>query len=387
MSAKKVRAMMYDREKFTESHISSVLEEKVKKGEISREKAEVIKQELLEWAEKKERSLAKLREKIYSGSKLNFFVISPLSHFETNRQFNYNSEMINAIMLLLWHRYGYYFNLGGSALLNNETLLHKLPEEWRNPLTYQLDQRSVGSADLVVSILSHPSGGVGQEMERIAQKGVPVIAILQKSRHSKKRFTYKTVDYEGRVENHTLYKGKGGSSTMIIGNPSLHCVVTYPADTIKTRLFQLLDNMGWRLQYAFEGVPLLYPLFKKLGSWLHPKLEKSNPRTIGLHRLDEALQEMGFVPDTQRIERRMEEIRRQPQSELTKTELAELENKKKMLEQLLNFHPIHRNRKRMLYDENFPLQTRTYEDGGAGKKLVVGIYAPLKNGNGRRAFS
>jgi len=373
--------MDYDPEKFSEGYIKEILDEKVKSGEFTREDADLIRKELLDWKEKKERSLCALREKVKTWKKMNFFVISPLSHFESNSKFNYNSEMINAIMLLMWHRYASHFDLGGSALLNNETKLHALPAEWRNPLIYQLDQRSVGACDFILGILSPPSGGLGQELERIAQNGVPVISILQRSGLSKKRFTYKTVDYDGTIHDHVLYKGRGGSSSMIIGNPSLHHTVTYPKDTFKTKVLQAVDNLGWRLQYLAEGTPA-YSIFKKLGNWLHPKLEKGNPRTIGLHNLDAALQEFGFVPETAKIDARISETESGPQNGLTHHEIAELKQKRKMLEQLLNFHPIHRNRKRMVYDEDFPIRTRTYGERGNGSKMVVGIYAIPKSGNG-----
>lgn len=381
-AARKGAKMDYDPEKFSEGYITEILDGKVKSGEFTREDADLIKRELLDWKEKKERSLFSLREKIKTGKRMNFFVISPLSHFESNSKFNYNSEMINAIMLLIWHRYSGHFDLGGSALLNNETKLHTLPEEWRNPLIYQLDQRSVGACDFIVGILSPPSGGLGQELERIAQNGVPVISILQRSGLSKKRFSYRTVDYDGTIHSHVLYKGRGGSSSMIIGNPSLHHTVTYPRDTVRTKVLQAVDNLGWRLQYMADGTPA-YSIFKRLGNWLHPKLEKGNPRSIGLHNLDSALQEFGFVPETVKIDARISEIKSQPQNELTQREIAELRQKRKMLEHLLNFHPIHRNRKRMVYDGDFPIETRTYgERGGNGSKMVMGIYAIPKNGNG-----
>jgi len=377
--------MDYDPSKFTDEFIRKTCDGLVANGSISSELAAVVAEEIAGWRNSKEKSIAATQSKIKHGKDLSFFVISGLTHLETTES-KYNHEMINHIEIMLWNEFG--FHHGSSALLTNENKLGIFPPEWKNPLTYCLDQRSVRNSDLIVGILSYPSQGLGQEAEHAKASGVPVVGILQRTKLSKKRLRYSTFSYEGNIEERILCKGRGGSSPMVIGNPAVHYALTYPRNTAWSDLMQILDNLGWRLQYAFSRGSLPYRLFKKAGKLLHPILEERNPRTIGLRALHASLCDFGFVPESSKVEKRLGELRAVAQEKLSNDEISELKEKEERLGRLLklqNFHPLHRNNARMYYDSRFPLETRIPGGEGNHTKIVMSMFIKPKNGKPRNS--
>lgn len=370
---KRCRQMDYDPAKFTDEFIRGTAGSLMKEGKISEPMQKDILELLPAWRNDKERSVSSIKQKIAEGGPLKFFVISALTHIETKREFDYNNEMINHIMLMMWNEFNYHY--GSSALLTNESQLKHVPKEWVAPLTYMLDQRSVRTADLIIAILSYPSQGLGQEMEHARENGVPIIGILQKTKLSKKRLTYATFSYDGELEERTLFKGRSGSSTMVVGNPSINYLVSYPKNTFWTDFLQGFDNLAWRLQYWRKRGSLPYKFFKKLGKWLHPILEERNPRTIGLRNMHAALVDIGFAAESGKAKARADELG--AKEELGEADARELQEKQKRFERLRklqNFHPIHRNNMRMYYDARFPLETRVPGGEENRTKIVMGVY-------------
>ena len=93
--------MRYDPSKFTDEFIQEQCNALVAEGKLDRETADAVAEELRNWRDTKEKSLANVKMKIGEGKPLIFFVISALTHIETKREFAYNNEMINHIMMSL----------------------------------------------------------------------------------------------------------------------------------------------------------------------------------------------------------------------------------------------------------------------------------------------
>ncbi|MCL6089302.1 MAG: nucleoside 2-deoxyribosyltransferase [Candidatus Marsarchaeota archaeon] len=316
--------------------------------------------------------MAALQDKLAAGGQLNSFLISGITNVPRSL-FPYHMEMIHAVRMMLQYRYNVVFS---SALLDNESKLGAVPPSQRAREVYEVDQQSVEWSDFIIAELSVPSTGTGQELERARQAGKPIIALIQAQTRTASAIKYHMEVYDGTLEERRIFVGKGGLSLMVEGNPAVEAVLTYPNDTLKTRMLQAIDNAVWRLQYATEGMGV-HAAVKRFGSAVHLRLEPKNPRTQALYKLDSALQErLGLVPKTRQLREELERIKADPSlSPSQKKEMADLIEKKiVLLDNLRNFHPLARHLQNRKYELAFPEEARRLAKPDQDKGMKTSYY-------------
>ena len=330
-----------------------------------------------------------MREKMSLGGRLNCFMIGGITNVPKER-FPYHMEMIHAVRMLLQYRYNVNFS---SALLDNESKLDEVPREARTRVCYDSDQASVEWSDFLVAELSVPSTGTGQELERAAARGKPVIALMQADRKTASSITYYMETYEGGLVPMNVYIGKGGLSPMVEGNPTVLYIVTYPHDTSLSKSMQALDNALWGLQYSrlISRFPHLRELLEKAFFPLHSSLERKNPRTMALHELDDAVKKvLELRPQTAELEQIRNAAGADPSIPKQERDslVADAEKKIMMLERLRNFHPRARHEQHDKYRQAFPhAAERSPRADGNGQaapfeRVITGKFGPAKTNGG-----
>jgi hypothetical protein len=113
------------------------------------------------------------------------------------------------------------------ALINSDPQLAAKPAADKARLCYLWDRRMVESADVFVAEATHPSLGLGIEMQIAESNDIPLIMCFEKAEsrrtHSKH---YRNPDRQA----HKLQVGEGFVSLMALGLPNVFSVIPYRAE-------------------------------------------------------------------------------------------------------------------------------------------------------------
>ncbi|MFH0927021.1 MAG: hypothetical protein V1822_00390, partial [Candidatus Micrarchaeota archaeon] len=186
----------------------------------------------------------------FHGRQISSFVIGGITDVPS-KDFAEHIEFINSIVCLLEYRYGVDSR---TALRDAEKDLDLAPEETRASVCYTADQFHVQESGFLVAVLTAASTGTGQELERAAALGTPVIAFVRDSGKSKvgKHKQYFLRSNSGETEERKIHVSGGGLSIMVAGNPAIKEVITYKSDRherpIKYAIFHAMEKAGWRLK-------------------------------------------------------------------------------------------------------------------------------------------
>jgi hypothetical protein len=300
--------------------------------------------------------LALLKEKIESGKQLSCFIMSALTNVP-ERAFDDFIDLLHAIALQLAVVYKVHAH---SPLLDSESSLHNESDSRKPRVCYEKDLEFVEKSDFLIFESTYGSTGGGQEMQHAADHIVPAVLIAQMLNGAKEGISFHSSSYVAERTNgengttltkHSVFKGRGGVSLMLQGNPSVQEIVTYSPDTWATKCLQSTDQGVWGAQYwAKDHIRPIYALTKGAGKNFHAWAESCNPRSILLSTLADTLENvLGLVPRTVELEKQIKEKETQlskgePEEGLAQ-DLKELRKKMDLVKQIRNnFHPAQRNR-------------------------------------------
>ncbi len=296
--------------------------------------------------DKNDAHLARLHEKLAEGKRLQSYVLSALSNVPP-KVFPYYVEFIHAIRMLLQYRYNIQVT---SSLLDNENSLDGLTHKEKAQAVYNNDQASVVWGDINIgegSIIAH---GFGEEAERCRVAGIPLV-VLAAGKGKSKSLAYYIESADGGFKQKEVHIGGGGVSLMVWGNPAVKDVSVYPRDSLKTKLFQLLENAAWKMEYNAIGLKWASKAVQKAGSLIHRATEGKNPKTIALRMLDSSLQKtIGLTPETEKLKAQLKTAEA--------AETAEIWRKIELLDSLLAYHPLKTHHDYKSYKEAFPEQAK-----------------------------
>jgi nucleoside 2-deoxyribosyltransferase len=110
------------------------------------------------------------------------------------------------------------------ALKDSDPQLALKPFAERARLCYLWDTEMVEWADVVLAEASHPSTGLGIELQVACGRGIPVVLLFKlDEQHRATPVQYETAD----DEVHSLQLGEGFVSLMALGLPNVHRVLAY----------------------------------------------------------------------------------------------------------------------------------------------------------------
>jgi hypothetical protein len=110
------------------------------------------------------------------------------------------------------------------ALVDSDPQLASKPYDDRAQLCYLWDRRIVQEAELLIAEASHPSLGLGIELQIAEQAGIPIIIAFQRLAANKSDpALYRNPD----LSEHSLQIGEGYVSLMALGIPSVTRVIGY----------------------------------------------------------------------------------------------------------------------------------------------------------------
>jgi len=113
------------------------------------------------------------------------------------------------------------------ALVNSDPQLAEKPFCERARLCYVWDRDLIEKADVFVAEASHPSTGLGVEMQIAANRDKPIVICFRADAETRAApVEYKNPDHSHR----TLQIGEGYVSLMALGIPSVFRVVRYEHD-------------------------------------------------------------------------------------------------------------------------------------------------------------
>jgi hypothetical protein len=110
------------------------------------------------------------------------------------------------------------------ALVDSDPQLASKPLDDRAQLCYLWDRRLVQEAELIIAEASHPSLGLGIELQIAEQAGIPIIIAFQRLLANRSDpVCYHNPD----LSEHSLQIGEGYVSLMALGIPSVTKVIGY----------------------------------------------------------------------------------------------------------------------------------------------------------------
>lgn len=265
------------------------------------------------------------------------------------REFSEHLELINAVMYLLEFKYGIDSR---TALRDAEKNLDGLSETVRAEICYEIDQLHVSESKFIVAILNAPSTGTGQELERAATLGIPVVALLKMPAKTKrvKNKAYFLKGNDGNIQKRQIHMSDGELSIMVAGNPAITRIISYRGDKIygiTGRIRHSMQKIGWRITEA--GFERIGRFLVKMAGDLHVNCG------FALMELDDEFQNMGLVPKTMDIYARIAEFEKKRENngheKSVENKLLELNAKKDIIEGLLEFDPLRLNHELEKYRE------------------------------------
>lgn len=217
----------------------------------------------------------------------NVFIVGGITHVP-KQDFPTHIGTLRSVFWMLGVRYG--LNVA-TALLDNEFDLYKLPPEERPQVCYRIDQMCVDNASFIIAELSTPSTGTGQELERAAQEGVPVIGMVRGELRAKVTPTvsYCLLRNDGVLEERAIQRGSGGISLMVEGNPSLVDLIVY-ANNGNDGITEALHMLDASIQYTFGLTPINVRLREAL------KMERTSEGVFKIKRMIELAESTLFYP-------------------------------------------------------------------------------------------
>ncbi|MFA5106028.1 MAG: hypothetical protein WC506_03645 [Candidatus Micrarchaeia archaeon] len=329
--------------------------------------------------------LGKIQAKQENGERHSAYILCALTGVPKN-VFPYHMEFINATRMLLQFRYGMHPHF---AALDNEGNLDNIPPKDRPAYVYWRDQNAVISSDLIVADFSILSFGGGEEVERASAAGVPIIGVVAVKKKSKGVLSYYIEGTQGRLSEKNIHIGNGGASMMLHGAPAMKAICSYPAYDFKTMLRQKIEDLGWRLEFNAIRAKAMSILVSGMGRKIRGKFGMDNPRSLALKEIDLMLRErFGLKPETERLDNERRELRDKqlPQAvsdfRESQRKLKEIENKQKLLDDLLDFHPMKNHEDYEKYKLAFPQYAMriTPNDNGPAKheRLITKKFMPPK---------
>lgn len=128
------------------------------------------------------------------------------------------------------------------ALRDSDPQLAQKPIADRARLCYLWDKSMVEWADVIVAEATHPSTGLGIELQIACAKEIPIVLAFQMDeRHKAQPVQYKTPD----EEMHSLQLGDGYVSLMALGLPSLFKVLPYTdSDSVVSEICRVVNTLN-----------------------------------------------------------------------------------------------------------------------------------------------
>ncbi len=274
------------------------------------------------------------------------------------KEFALHIELINHILYLLEFKYGVEAT---TALRDAERNLDGVPKEDRAKLCYEVDQTHVAQSDFIIAILNSPSTGTGQELERAATLGIPVIALVMEPKKHKlpRKKDYVLRHNDSRIEDRKIYVAKAQLSIMVAGNPVIKNIIEYKANDswnhTKHHLVQIVHKIGWCLKIV-DAPKIIRKNADKIGDFFINKIKDGHLNiSHALTQLDSILKnDFRLTPRTEYVSAHIQEWERKKSlnehGNMIDLEIKNLKEKKKLLDDLSEFNPLRLNHELDKYD-------------------------------------